>query len=304
MNLSRSWLISLSLSVTLLFAIACENRSSDSLEALETAIIERFAEEEGAYSLAFTDLDNADRSIFIQPDTLFHAASTMKTPVMAELYREAERGSFSMQDSVEIVNRFTSIVDGSEFELDLNPDGNDPMEARVGETETIYNLTHAMITYSSNIATNLLLEIVEAEAVTRSLREMGAERMEVLRGLFDMKAFEREMNNTATARDLAILFEAIARGEAVSPEASEAMIEILEDQFYRDIIPAELPYNTRVAHKTGSISGVVHDSGIVWMPDGRRYVLVYLSSGVPDNDRSRALGAEISRMIYDYMAEL
>lgn len=297
-NLCALHLLLLFLLITL---SACAAAGEDRTESLKTTLEERLQKEQGTFAVVFRNLSEPFETVEIGADIRFHAASTMKTPVMIELFRRVERGEFSLEDSIAIKNRFYSIVDGSEFELDLNPEGNDPMERRVGERESIYNLVHAMITYSSNIATNLLLRQFEPSQVTETMRELGAGQIEVLRGLFDMKAFELGINNTTTARDLAVIFEKLAKGEAVSREADRQMIRILEDQFYRDIIPALLPDRVRVANKTGSITGVVHDSGIVKLPDGRRYVLIFLSGDLPDNSRGRQTGAEISRIVYDYL---
>jgi beta-lactamase class A len=127
--------------------------------------------------------------------------------------------------------------------------------------------------------------------------------MKVLRGVEDIKAFNLGKSNTTSAQSLMVIYEKLAKGEVVSPGASAAMIEILKRQNYQDVIPALLPTGVTVAHKTGSISGVVHDSGIVLLPDGRRYVLVLLSKELPDLDEGTRLLQNISKMIYDYMIQ-
>ena len=283
-----------------LFLVSACNDSSSTLEELETNIESMLNEEVGTYALFYKDLNNPEYQITINPDTMFHAASTMKTPVMIEVFKQAEQGRFSIYDSIRIENRFYSIVDSSEFSLELDPNADDPYEARVGEVATIYDLTHAMITYSSNIATNLIIQLVGAENVTQTMRELGADSIQVLRGVYDMKAFDRGLSNRTTARDLAIILESIAKGEVVDAEASQLMLDILQDQFYKDIIAGDLPDEAIVASKSGFITGVRHDSGIVYLPDGRSYLLVYLSKNVPDEDRSVATGAAVSRMVYDF----
>jgi len=286
--------------LVILFLVSACNDSSATLEDLESDIESVLNEEDGTYALFYKDLNNPELQITINPDTMFHAASTMKTPVMIEVFKQAEEGRFSIYDSVRIENKFYSIVDSSEFSLELDPEADDPYESMVGETATIYDLTHAMITYSSNIATNLMIDLVGAENTTETMRELGADSIRVLRGVYDMKAFERGLSNRTTARDLAIILESIAKGEVVDAEASQLMLDILQDQFYKDIIAGDLPDEAIVASKSGFITGVRHDSGIVYLPDGRSYLLVYLSKNVPDEDRSVAVGASISRMIYDF----
>jgi len=281
------------------FLSAC-SPAPTTVEDLSAEIESILAGEKGTYAVVHSDLDNPDMKITINPDTEFHAASTMKTPVMIEVFKQAEEGKFSVNDLVRIENRFYSIVDGSEFSLDLDPDGNDPYERKVGEMASIRDLTHAMITYSSDIATNLVIQLVGAENTTETMRELGAENIDVLRGVYDMKAYERGLSNRTTARDLAIILESIAEGRAVDAQASQEMIDIMKDQFYKDIIVGNLPEDVVVASKSGFITGVRHDSGIVYLPDGRSYILVYLSKDVPDEQRSVEVGAEISRLIHDF----
>jgi len=271
------------------------------IEILKSEIEEYLSEQEGTFSVWFQHLQDEDQHLTINEDTLFHAASTMKTPVMIEIFNRVEQGELSLDDSVEVENKFYSIVDGSEFQMTLSPDSNDPIEKMVGEMATIWDLNHAMITYSSNLATNILIKLVGAEETTQTMRELGADRIKVLRGVEDLKAFEKGLSNRTTAKDLGIILEHLATGTAVNPEMDQQMIEVLKDQYYRDIVPATLPDEVVVANKTGSISGVEHDSAIVYLPDGSSYVLIFLSKNLPENVEGREIGANVSKMIYDYL---
>ena len=291
-----------SLLFLLLLIAGCSHSNLDT-DLLKSDIESYLSTQDGTFAIWFQHLDNPDWHFAINEDTLFHAASTMKTPVMIELFRRAEQGEFNLSDSIKVENRFYSIVDGSEFQLDLNPEGNDPFERMVDEMATIYDLNHAMITYSSNIATNLIIQRVGAEETTQYMRELGANNIQVIRGLYDMKAFDRGLNNRTTAKDLGIIFEHIAKGTAVSPEMDTIMIEVLKDQFYRDVIPARLPDDVVVANKTGSITGVIHDSGIVYLPDGQSYILIFLSKDLPENRIGTETGVAVSEMIYKSLTE-
>ncbi len=279
--------------------ISC-NSEPQTFDELTLNIEEFLADEEGTYAIAFKDLNNPDNQFFMNADTLFHAASTMKTPVMIEVFKQIEAGQFSIDDSITIKNEFTSIVDGSTFQIDIQEDSDDPIEHKVGEKVTLYDLVHAMITYSSNIATNILIEMVGAEETTQTMRDMGAENIQVVRGLYDMKAFNLGLSNRTTARDLAIIFENLARHKYLTEESNEMMIDILKDQFYRDIIPQNLPADLEIASKSGFISGVRHDSAIVYLPDGRSYVLIFLSKELPDENRGQENGATVSERIYNF----
>lgn len=154
-----------------------------------------------------------------------------------------------------------------------------------------------MITASSNFAANLLIEKLGVDNVRSTVTRLGAEGMQVLRGVEDSKAFQKGMNNTTTARGLLVLLESLAKGRAVSAGADERMIEILKRQKFRDAIPAGVPAGTSVAHKTGTITRIHHDAAIVYGP--RPYVLVLLVRGIDEKKKSAALMAELSRIIWD-----
>jgi len=258
----------------------------------------RVSAEPGAQvGVAYVDLASGD-TLFLNADSSFHAASTMKVPVMIELFNRANTGSFRMDQGLLMVNQFASIVDGSLYSLDMGSDSDSTLYHRIGQRVRVDTLLRLMITRSSNFATNTLITLVGADAVTRSMRSLGARRIQVLRGVEDGKAFEKGMNNTTTARDLAIILRAIEEGKAAPPAATREMLAILSAQEFNEKIPAGLPPGTRVAHKTGEITAVSHDAAIIY-PAGRKpYVLVVLTRGIQDGVRSSKLIADISAIMY------
>lgn len=256
----------------------------------------------GTFAVAYKDLVTGDE-ILINEHTLFHAASTMKTPVMVEVYRQAAAGNFSLKDSIQIKNEFISILDGSTFSITRESDSDTLIYDHIGEKRTVYSLMYDMIIISSNLATNLIVELVDAKNVTQTMRSIGANDIQVLRGVEDTKAYEAGMNNQVTAYDLMLLFEKIDKEEIVNAEASMAMMDILLDQQFNDIIPAKLPTDVKVAHKTGSITGVRHDSGIVFLPDGKKYVLVLLSKDLEDENAGVYAMADVSELLYQYTVQ-
>jgi len=280
--------------------VASCNTSKKALKTLQSDIEKELSGKKGTFAVAFKDLKTG-RHINIKDKETFHAASTMKTPVMIEVYKQAGEGKFSLNDSIELKNEFKSIVDGSSFSLDSTDDSEFELYKHIGEKRTIAALLYQMIIVSSNFATNLVIEKVGAKNVTNSMRQLGANDIQVLRGVEDNKAFEKGLNNTITAHDLMLIFEKIAKGEAVNAEASQAMINILLDQKFNEIIPALLPTDVKVAHKTGSITHVHHDSGIVILPGGRKYVLVLLSKDWDDEKLTIQTMANISLLIYKYV---
>ncbi len=280
------------LAAATLLAVA---QSSDSLvERIQS----RIEKEPGVQvGLAYVDLASGD-TLFIDADSSFHAASTMKVPVMIELFRRASTGSFAMNQGLMLVNQFASIVDGSLYALDPTSDSDTTLYHRIGDRVSVDTLLRLMITRSSNFATNTLITLVGADNVNRTLRTFGANRMQVLRGVEDGKAFDKGLNNTTTARDLAIILQAIEEGRAASPAATREMLGILLAQEFNEKIPAGLPRGTRVAHKTGEITAVSHDAAIVYPPGRKPYVLVVLTRGIPDGNKSSKLMADLSEIVY------
>jgi beta-lactamase class A len=283
-------------SVCFLLLLSCKQKEVPA--NLETQIQEVFQQTEGTFAVAFKDLSSG-KKLFINEKESFHAASTMKTPVMIEVYKQVGHGVLSLEDSVLVKNEFYSIVDSSVYQLTVGEDSEEALYGQVGKKKAIKDLVYDMIIVSSNLATNLVIDLVDARKVTQTMRQLGAPDINVLRGVEDIKAFDLGMSNSTTAFDLMVIFEKIAKGEAVNKKASEEMIEILLDQKFNEIIPALLPKEVKVAHKTGAITGVHHDSGIVFLPDGRKYILVLLSKELKDFDAGTEAMAKVSKLIYD-----
>jgi beta-lactamase class A len=247
-------------------------------------------------AVAYRTLDGGTE-LLLDADKPFHAASTMKVPVLIELFRQAQTGALALDDTLVIRNQFRSIIDGSPYSLSEGDDSDSEVYAAVGKPMTLRKLCELMITVSSNFAANLLIERLGVDNIRRTVTSLGADGMQVLRGVEDQKAFDKGMNNTTTARGLMVLLDRLAHGRAVGRDADRAMIEILERQKVNDAIPAGVPAGTAIAHKTGNITRIHHDAAIVFAP--RPYVLVLLVRGIDDQKKSAALMADLSRAIYD-----
>lgn len=289
--------VSTPLSVLLFFIAGCASKPS--IEDLRKNIVSTLDSLDAKYAVAYRNVQTGEELV-INGHDMFHAASTMKTPVMIELYRQATEGKFSLSDSILIHTEFQSIVD-STFSLSPGDDSDSSLYLLAGAKRPISELNYLMIIKSSNLATNILIELVDAKKVTQTMRDMGANDILVLRGVEDGKAFRAGLNNKTSAYDLMIIFDQLAKRKVVSASASEDMIRILLDQAFNEMIPAKLPPDVKVAHKTGGIVGVHHDSGIVILPDGRQYVLVVLTSELKDEDAGAAAIAEVSKMVYDHV---
>lgn len=281
-------------------AIASSQASADSPDSLRDRIVERIAATAGAtVGVAYVDMETG-RRLSIAADTAFHAASTMKIPVMIEVLRRAQQGAFTLDQGILLINQFRSLADGSPFSLDAKDDGDSSLYLRVGQRVPVREMLRLMIVRSSNLATNQLIELVGAAHVTAGAHALGATRTQVLRGVEDQKAFDAGMINTITAGDLATLMVAIENGRVLSPESSALMRDILLGQEFNEKIPAGLPPGTRVAHKTGEITAVSHDAAIVY-PAGRKpYVLVVLTRGIRDGKESATLIADVSRIVWGH----
>jgi beta-lactamase class A len=264
-------------------------------ENLATDILARIEKSGADVAAAFRTLDTKDEW-FSRPDEVFHAASTMKVPVMIELFHQAREGKLKLDDPLPIKNEFHSLADGSLYTLSPTDDSEADLYKAVGQTRTLSQLCELMITVSSNLSTNLLVEKLGVENIRAIVHSLHADGMNVLRGVEDNKAYEKGMNNTTTARGLLILLEAIAKGQAVDPDSSRQMVDILARQKFNEAIPAGLPPGTRVAHKTGELTKIHHDAAIVYAP--RPFILVILVRGIPESKDSAALMADITRRIY------
>jgi beta-lactamase class A len=240
-----------------------------------------------------------------QPETLalgadlrFHAASTMKVAVMVQVFRDIDAGRLRLRQPVPVTATFRSLIGDSAYTLSMADDSDSSLYRRVGQTASVAQLVELMITVSSNLATNVLIDLVGAARVQQTLRELGVDSMTVLRGVEDGPAYRAGLNNTTTARALGQLLAAIADGRAASAPSCGAMLRVLLRQRFGDAIPAGLPRGTRVAHKTGWITALHHDAGIVYVRNRPHYVIALLTRGIPEASRSAALMAELAGLIH------
>jgi beta-lactamase class A len=265
-------------------------------ESAARAQVEQLIHASGAeVGLAFQMLDGS-QELFLNADLPFHAASTMKVPVMIELFAQAHAGKLSLDDPLMIHNEFKSLADGSPYTLDAGDDSDADIYKAIGTTWTLRQLCEAMITRSSNLATNLIIEKIGVDNIRARVHSLGADGMQVLRGVEDGKAFQKGMNNSTTARGLLVLLMAIAENRAGDPGSCAEMLAILKRQTFNEAIPSGLPPGTAVAHKTGEITGVHHDAAIVFAP--HPFVLIILVRGINDRDKSSALMANLTRAVY------
>lgn len=266
---------------------------------LMTELESRIAESGAEVSVAFADLDTLEK-FFINPVEM-HAASLMKVPVMIEVFRQAEQGKYSLDEKIIVTNEFKSIVDGSPYSLTVVDDSDDDIYEYIGKEMSLQELVFRMITKSSNLATNVLIEWVGVENIMDTLSKLGIQGMKVLRGVEDIKAYEKGLNNRTDALSMLMTLELIAEGKAGTKEACQEMIEILSQQKYRSKIPAGIPADVKVANKTGSITQIDHDAAIVFPEGLKPYVLVIMTRGIEKREDAEKLIADLSRIVYDHV---
>lgn len=276
--------------------ISCTKDNNDIMKSIENEL----KKVDGDFAFAYKNLEN-EETLLINENESFHAASTMKTPVMIQLFKLVNDGKIKLEDSIKIENSFKSIIDSSEYKMDFGDDSDDLVYNKIDQKMTVYDLCYAMITVSSNFATNILIDLVGAKETNEYMHNIGAKNIKVLRGVEDTKAFDAGKNNETTALDMLIVFEALANQKF---SGSEKMLEILKEQKFKDIIPARLPKEVKVAHKTGSIVGVQHDNAIVYCPNGSKYILILLTKNLKDEKMGVESLSKISELVYKYHMSL
>jgi beta-lactamase class A len=277
-------------------ALSLEPASSlrDRLEELE--------ERSGARALgvALQDLETG-LDFRYRSDRWFHAASTIKLAVLLGAFASIHSGKLLPQSRLHVRNRFRSAWDGSAFRVLSERDADSEVQAAVGKTMRVSELARHMIVRSSNLATNLLLDFLGLEHLQQTLDQFQIAGIDLRRGVEDELAFEHAINNRVTADGLVQLLRLIAEERAFSPNLSRNMLDILYAQEFSSGIPAGLPANARVAHKTGEISTVAHDAGIVYLPKRKPYVVVILTEWEPETTGRSPTIAAASYMIYEHL---
>jgi beta-lactamase class A len=267
--------------------------------------IEKIERESGAKAIAVAMRDaETGLELHSHGDRWFHAASTIKVPILLGVFAAIDRGELLPHSRVHVRNRFLSVVENIPFRVESGRDSNSAVHNAIGKMMRVDELAYHMITTSSNLATNLLLGVIGPDAVNDTLKTLHVDKgIELRRGVEDELAFEKGISNMVTADGLLRILVMLSEGKAFSPALSRRMMDILHGQEFNQGIPARLPKGARVAHKTGEISTVAHDAGVVYLPKRKPYVLVILTEWDPAaSGRSRTI-ATISHTIYEYLTQ-
>jgi beta-lactamase class A len=289
------------LAVTLAGGTATAQRAVLDPDDVRSRLEARLASVPGAeVAITIVNLGTGSQ-LSLNGDRVYHAASTMKIPVLIDLLREVDAGRLALDQSLLLINRFHSIVDGSPYTLSAADDSDSTVYERVGEWVSVRWLAERMINHSSNLATNALIALLDPARITATMRSLGAERTVVLRGVEDGPAFRAGRNNVTTSDDLAAILKALERREAATPASTEFLLATLRAQAFNDQIPAGLPPGTPVAHKTGQITATLHDAAIIYPPGRAPFVLVVLTRGIPEQRVAEQLTAQIAAIAWEWL---
>lgn len=220
-------------------------------------------------------------------DRLFLAASTVKIPIMVEVYRQIDAGRLSLDDKHQITER------------DHTPGSGVLRHMRPGVEITVYDLVYLMMAISDNVATNVLIEKVGMDAVNATMRDLGMTRSNLSRVMRGRPAEPDEQENHATPNDYVRAVGAILDGKAASAESCEAMTAMLETQQNRRRLARHLPVSNKIrwGSKTGTNPGVANDAGFVLAPNGRLLIAVY-TENFPDTHTAEEVIGDIARAAY------
>lgn len=281
-------------------SVPSKTKAADALQSRIEDIVGASGAEQVA--VAFHDYET-DTTWDANGDTWFHAASTIKVPILLGVFAAIERGDLAAYSRLHVRNRFLSAADGKPFRLDFGRDANAHVPSQLGKTMRVEDLAHHMIVTSSNLATNLLVDYLGLEEIRNTLQELDVHGVEVQRGVEDERAYEQGISNRVTASGLLSVFRPLVEQRGFSEESCRRMIEILHNQQFNSGIPAGLPDYALVAHKTGEISTVAHDAGIVYLPEREPYVLAVLTQWEPSASGRSETIAKLSRAVYQHLLQ-
>ena len=251
---------------------------------LQLELEEVVASLSGTYGVAALNLSSGE-TIGLNESEFFPSASLYKLVVLYEAYRQAETGRISLAASLEI--RPQHLCEAADTDL------------RLGDRLSIADALRLMITVSSNSAAYAVLDEIGWARFNQAAGELGLRETSMPMGSeVPLQPEWRAELASTSPRDVLRFFELLYRRQLVSAEASDAMLSLLLDQQVNDRIPAGLPNSLQIAHKTGELTDVWNDAGIVFT-ESNAYVLVVLSMDVHADEALTAI-ADIAKLVHSY----
>ncbi len=255
------------------------------MEELRRNIEDVLAEYTGRFGIVIAHPPTGDR-LEINPHMVFPSASMIKVPIMYEIMRQAANGLLSLDESLVVTS-------------DVRTDGGILQELRPDITMTVRELVTLMTVLSDNTATNMLIDRIGMDTVNNTMADLGLKSTVLRRRMMDFAAARAGNENETSAADLALLFGIILNSTGLPQKYSTFMLDILKRQQIQDKLPFYLPEETVLAHKTGTLPGVEHDGGILFLPGGP-YIICVLSAGLAVNYQGLQLVARIGKVIYEH----
>ena len=247
------------------------------------------------YAISVYDPDSGYK-MSINPNLLFHAASTYKSAILVAVMRLDQDHILSLKDKITVDNEFKSIIDASTYALENDLSEPDMTFSQIGQEVSIMDLLNIMIEKSSNLATNVLLKHIGIEKVNQTLQILES-KIVVARGISDDKAYADCINNLITAQDLESLYQSIY-SDKIDDKHRQITLEILEKNSETKKFHGKLPDTVKVAHKPGNTSKVFHDAGIIIPESGFPYFITILASQYKSEKKTTEAIADVSFLVY------
>lgn len=216
------------------------------------------------------------------------AASLIKLPILWEFVRQVSGGALDPLEELAVPP--AEIVGGCGVVQDLAP----------GARLRCADLARLMIVVSDNTATNLLIHKLGQANITATIQQLGMTHTVLQRKLMDYAARDRGLDNFTSASDVGLLLEKIARGDGLPPDACQEMLDILHRQQLRNKLPALLPEEAWLAHKTGEQTGSEHDAGIIRRGE-ETAVIVVMTNQIATKQEGVAFCQQVGRAVYDWL---
>ncbi|MFH0803244.1 MAG: serine hydrolase [bacterium] len=238
----------------------------------------------GTPGIFFLDL-KAGKKIKVNAEVSFPAASLIKVPILIEVFKEAREGRIRLDRKLTVTRK--DQVGGSGILKSATP----------GSKITVLKAATLMIQESDNTATDMLIRLVGMEAVNGTMEKIGCRRTFLKRTIWDFDAADRGRDNVTSPQDMALMLASIENASFLDKDSCLAMKNILLGQKRRNLMTARLPKDLPVAHKTGGLSGILHDCGIIYVP-GRPCILCLLGKDIRDAEKAQESWRRISQEIY------
>lgn len=255
--------------------------------SLQDSIEEIIGGVPATFGIAACSLSGGE-TVLINERDVFPSASVIKVPMLVEIMFQRDEGRLSLDEMFTL--RESNKVEGSGVLRDLHE----------GLEVTLRDLAALMIIVSDNTATNMIIDRIGTDAVSDRMRVLGLKTITLARKMYDWEQQKLGKENVISAYEMMLLLRWLAEGRISSKSTSEEILGIMARQQYRDKIPLLLPEDTRVANKTGSITRVTHDVGVVYTTNGP-YILCALAGDVDDKPQAERAIAEVSRRMYDHL---